>query len=98
MALGNRARAFVPVAVDPTLAGDLYARSAPLKVEISSSDTLDEALADCSYVAGTSARARTIGWPTMTPRECAERLGLAFERRATGYGDLATTLARWAQD
>lgn len=37
-------------------------------------DTLDEALADCSYVAGTSARSRTIGWPTMAPRECAERL------------------------
>jgi len=37
-------------------------------------DSLDEALADCSYVAGTSARARTIGWPTMAPRECAERL------------------------
>ena len=24
--------------------------------------------------------------------ECAERLGLAFERRFTGYGDLATSL------
>ena len=28
--------------------------------------------------------------------ECAERLGLAFERRFTGYGDLATTLKEWA--
>ena len=37
-------------------------------------ESLDEALADCSYVAGTSARSRTIGWPTMAPRECAERL------------------------
>ncbi|MCX7559619.1 DUF1638 domain-containing protein [Sulfitobacter sp. F26204] len=27
-------------------------------------------------------------------RECAARLGLAFERRFTGYGDLQTTLAR----
>ena len=35
---------------------------------------LTEAIADCSYVAGASARPRTIGWPTMTPRECAERL------------------------
>ncbi|MDE3027204.1 MAG: DUF1638 domain-containing protein [Paracoccaceae bacterium] len=26
--------------------------------------------------------------------ECARRLGLAYERRFTGYGDLATTLAR----
>lgn len=30
-------------------------------------------------------------------RAAAERLGLAYERRLTGYGDLATTLARWAQ-
>ncbi len=29
-------------------------------------------------------------------RDCAERLGLAFERRFTGYGDLETTLADWA--
>ena len=37
-------------------------------------DTLDDALADCNYVAGASARSRTIGWPTMVPRECAGRL------------------------
>ncbi|MGH8167881.1 MAG: RNA methyltransferase [Woeseiaceae bacterium] len=36
--------------------------------------SLAEAIGDCSYVAGASARPRTIGWPTMTPRECAERL------------------------
>ena len=29
-------------------------------------------------------------------RDCATRLGLAYERRFTGYGDLATTLARVA--
>jgi hypothetical protein len=27
----------------------------------------------------------------------AERMGLIFERRFTGYGDLATTLEGWAQ-
>lgn len=37
-------------------------------------DSLDDAIADCNFVAGTSARARTIGWPTMAPRECAERI------------------------
>lgn len=37
-------------------------------------DSLDEALCDCVYVAGASARSRTIGWPSMTPRECANRL------------------------
>lgn len=31
-------------------------------------------------------------------RACAARLGLAYERRFTGYGDLATTLARVAAD
>lgn len=36
--------------------------------------SLDEALSDCTYVAAASARARTIGWPSMTPRECAVRL------------------------
>jgi len=37
-------------------------------------DNLDEALRECVYVAGASARSRTIGWPSMTPRECARRL------------------------
>lgn len=37
-------------------------------------DSLEQALADCVYVAGASARSRTIGWPSMTPRECAGRL------------------------
>ena len=37
-------------------------------------DTLADALADCHYVAGASARSRTIGWPTVVPRECAQRL------------------------
>jgi TrmH family RNA methyltransferase len=35
---------------------------------------LDDAIADCCYVAGASARSRTIGWPSMAPRECAARL------------------------
>ncbi len=29
-------------------------------------------------------------------RDCAERLGLAYERRQTGYGDLGNVLANWA--
>lgn len=33
---------------------------------------------------------------TAKARICAERLGLSFERRFTGYGDLETTLAGWA--
>jgi len=37
-------------------------------------DTLDEAIADCVYVAGASARARSIDWPMLEPRECAKKL------------------------
>ena len=37
-------------------------------------DSLEEALRDCVYVAGASARSRTIGWPSMAPRECANKL------------------------
>ena len=36
--------------------------------------TLAEALTDCVYVAGASARSRTISWPCMGPRDCAERM------------------------
>ena len=36
--------------------------------------SLDEALSDCVFVAGASARSRSIGWPSMAPRECAARL------------------------
>jgi tRNA/rRNA methyltransferase/tRNA (cytidine32/uridine32-2'-O)-methyltransferase len=36
--------------------------------------TLQEAIADCQLVIGTSARGRTISWPELTPRECAEKL------------------------
>ncbi len=33
---------------------------------------------------------------TARARDCAERMGLEFERRFTGYGDLETTLTDWA--
>ena len=34
--------------------------------------SLQEAIADCQIVFGASARDRTISWPSMTARECAE--------------------------
>ncbi|TDE35222.1 DUF1638 domain-containing protein [Antarcticimicrobium sediminis] len=34
---------------------------------------------------------------TQKARDCAEKLGLIFERRFTGYGDLDTTLRGWAK-
>ena len=36
--------------------------------------SLQEAIADCQIVIGASARCRTISWPEMTPRECAEHV------------------------
>ena len=37
-------------------------------------DTLEEAIADCVYVAGASARSRTIDWPCLDARDAAARL------------------------
>lgn len=42
------------------------------KVEVV--DSLDEAIADCGLVIGTSARERRIPWPLLTPRECGDRV------------------------
>ncbi len=36
-------------------------------------ETLQEAIADCQVVLGASARDRTISWPEVTARECAEK-------------------------
>lgn len=36
--------------------------------------TLDAAIADCKIVIGTSARPRSIAWPEIGPRACAEKL------------------------
>jgi len=37
-------------------------------------ETLEEAIEDCVYVAGASARSRSINWPFMDARDCAARL------------------------
>lgn len=37
-------------------------------------ETLDEAIADCSLILGSSARNRTIPWPMLTPREAAQKI------------------------
>lgn len=39
--------------------------------------TLEEAIAGCGLVVGTSARSRTIPWPLMSPRQCADRAAQA---------------------
>jgi tRNA (cytidine32/uridine32-2'-O)-methyltransferase len=47
-------------------------------------ETLADAVADCVYVAGSSARSRSINWPSMGPRDCAERM-----IRESAHGDVA---------
>ncbi len=44
--------------------------------------TLEEAIADCQFVVGTSARGRRIPWPTLDPRGCAQQVQGALARGA----------------
>jgi TrmH family RNA methyltransferase len=50
--------------------------------------SLPEAIADCALVMGASARSRTISWPDMTPRECAEKVvgQTRYEKVAIVFG------------
>lgn len=40
-------------------------------------ETVEEAIGDCQFVVGTSARERRIPWPLQNPRQCAERMASA---------------------
>lgn len=42
-------------------------------------ESLEEAIADCQFVVGTSARGRRIPWPLLDPRQCAERMSVASD-------------------
>ncbi len=55
--------------------------------------TMEEAVADCGLVVGTSARSRTLPWPMLEPRECGEKMvaeakqypvALVFGRESSG--------------
>ncbi len=37
-------------------------------------DTFEESLQDCHLIMGTSARRRRISWPTLTPKQCADKV------------------------
>ncbi len=50
---------------------------------------LDRALADCRLVFGTSARLRSLGWPQLDPRECAQRI-----KDEAAYGSVAVVFGR----
>jgi len=58
--------------------------------------TLEEAIADCGLVVGTSARSRTLPWPMLEPRGCGEKLvdeannfpvALVFGRESSGLSN-----------
>ena len=51
-------------------------------------ETLDEAIAECQFVVGTSARARRIPWPIQDARQCAQRIAqhATSERVAVLFG------------
>ncbi len=50
--------------------------------------TVEEAIADCQFVVGTSARERRIPWPLLDPRQCAKRIDTvsAKEQVAVMFG------------
>lgn len=52
-------------------------------------DSLDDALAGCRLVVGTSARLRSVEWPQLDPRECA---GVLLEE--SRHGDVALLFGR----
>jgi len=43
-------------------------------------DTVEQAIADCQFVVGTSARERRIPWPLLDPRQCADRIDRLSDR------------------
>ena len=49
-------------------------------------DTLEEAIADREWVVGASARLRTIPWPQLAPRECAEMAARSPLKTAILFG------------
>ncbi|MEI4550248.1 tRNA (cytosine(32)/uridine(32)-2'-O)-methyltransferase TrmJ [Pseudoalteromonas spongiae] len=53
-------------------------------------DTLQEAIADCNTVIGTSARSRTLSWPMVNPVECGEKLLAGTDQE----GDVALVFGR----
>ncbi len=65
--------------VDPVQAPDgkssaLAAGAGDVLANAKTVSTLEEAVADCGLVIGTSARSRTHSWPMLEPRECGVKL------------------------
>ncbi|MGD8234434.1 tRNA (cytosine(32)/uridine(32)-2'-O)-methyltransferase TrmJ [Vibrio sp. TRT 1302] len=86
------------VLVDPQCSVDeqaiaLAAGAADIAQNATIVGDLNEAVADCALVVGSSARSRTLEWPMLEPRECGEKfvsegqnspVALVFGRERTG--------------
>jgi len=50
--------------------------------------TLEDALTGCNYVIGATSRSRSLGWPTLEPRECVEMISkkIASSKVAVIFG------------
>ena len=73
------------ILVDPVSAPDgkssaLAAGAGDVLGNAKTVDTLEEAIADCGLVVGTSARSRTHSWPMLEPRECGAKLVQEVEK------------------
>ena len=62
-----------PLQFPHTKADELASAATDLLAKATVVNTLDEAIADCSLVIGTSARMRKVPWPLISPRAAAEK-------------------------
>lgn len=63
-----------PVSTPDGKASALAAGAGDVLANAKTYDTLNEAIADCGLVIGTSARSRTLSWPMLGSRECGEKI------------------------
>lgn len=73
----------------------LAAGASEILAAATSFDNLAEAVADCALVVGSSARSRTLSWPMLEPRQCAELaiaqsdkpVAIVFGRESSGLSN-----------
>lgn len=63
-----------PVTAPDSKASALAAGATDILAKAVTVSTLEDAIADCGLVVGTSARSRTLSWPMLDSRECGEKL------------------------
>ena len=66
-----------PVAYDPWRIEGIAHDTRDIVDRIRHADSLDDALADCVYVAAFAAKRRAVRWTTLTPRRAADELAVA---------------------